>query len=401
MKRYWSINGRFLTQSITGVQRYAGEIVRALDTLLKARPDGLEIELLVPPGARTRLPLQNISVRTVGRLNGHLWEQTSLPAAVRGGLLSLCNTGPVALRRQIVCIHDMNLRHCPASYTPAFRALYRTLVPALGRSAGAVATVSAYSASELVRFGICPSEKLFIAPNGHEHVRRWMPKPIGLAFPARETIVLLGSRAPHKNTGLIVDMAERLASAGFRLAVVGAPDPRVFDAEGSNHGSPNVAWLGRISDDELATLLRNCLCLAFPSLVEGFGLPPLEAMALGCPVVVSDRASLPEICGDAALYASPADAEAWFERFIELAATPALRERMIARGRMAASRFSWFRSAERYLEAMAAMDGVTYRPAEGARPQAGAPAASDSGLIAIPSIEAINSRYVSATRPHE
>ena len=83
------------------------------------------------------------------------------------------------------------------------------------------------------------------------------------------------------------------------------------------------------------------------------------------------------------------------------AETPALRERMIARGSMAASRFSWFRSAERYLEAMAAMDGVTYRPAEGARPQAGAPAASDSGLIAIPSIEAINSRYVSATRRHE
>jgi glycosyltransferase involved in cell wall biosynthesis len=122
----------------------------------------------------------------------------------------------------------------------------------------------------------------------------------------------------------------------------------------------------------LAALLQNCLCLAFPSLVEGFGLPALEAMALGCPVVVSDRASLPEICGDAALYASPEDADAWFSRFMELATKPALRERMIARGRAAASRFSWAASAERYLQAMAVIDGVAYRATMKPAPQLGA-----------------------------
>ncbi|HEX5497670.1 MAG TPA: glycosyltransferase family 1 protein, partial [Thermomicrobiales bacterium] len=231
----------------------------------------------------------------------------------------------------------------------------------------------------------------FVAPDGHEHVSRWMPKPFSPTFPAGETIVLLGSRAPHKNTVLITGMAERLASAGFRLAIVGASNARIF-AEAGEAVSSNILWLGRLSDDELAALLQNCFCLAFPSLVEGFGLPALEAMALGCPVVVSDRASLPEICGDAALFASPTDADAWFGRFMELATRPALRRRMIARGRIAASRFSWAASAGRYLRAMAAMDGVPYDPSTEPEVQRGKPAASADASTLAPSIDAISRR---------
>jgi glycosyltransferase involved in cell wall biosynthesis len=394
MQRYWSINGRFLTQPVTGVQRYAGETVRALDALLATRSDGPEIDLLVPPGTAAALPLRNIAIRSVGRLRGHLWEQVSLPLHVRGGLLNLCNTGPVAIRRQIVCIHDMNTRTCPQSYTPAFRLLYRALIPALGRRAAAVSTVSGHSADELARFGVCRAEKLFIAPDGHEHIGRWTPKPTPAlsGFSEQDTIVLLGSRAPHKNTDLITGMADRLALAGLRLAVIGGSDGRVFGVQADGGDAPNIVRLGRLSDDELAALLSNCLCLAFPSLVEGFGLPPLEAMGLGCPVVVSDRASLPEICGDAALYASPEDADAWFARFMELATKPARRRRMIARGRAAASRFSWVASAERYLQAMAAVDGVPYLPAAESALQAGERASERPRPAAVPSIEAISSR---------
>ncbi len=93
--------------------------------------------------------------------------------ACAGGLVSLCNTGPLGVRKQIVCIHDANTRNYPESYSRAFRSLYRMLMPAIGSAARQVATVSHFSAGELARFGIAKPRKIFVAPNGHEHAARW------------------------------------------------------------------------------------------------------------------------------------------------------------------------------------------------------------------------------------
>jgi glycosyltransferase involved in cell wall biosynthesis len=364
MERSWTINGRFLAQPLTGVQRYAFEIVRAMDELLVEQPvlaSGLKIELLVP--AETKVPsLKAISSRVVAPMRGQLWEQTALAAHVRGGgLLSFCNTGPLSVRKQILCIHDVNTRTYPQSYSLPFRLLYGTLLPVLGRRVATVATVSHYSAGELVRHRICGPGKIMVIPNGHEHAASWKPRHSQRtrAVAGRNTIVVIGSAIPHKNTGLIIGMAERLAAVGLRIAVVGMSDARVFKPAGRQVSASNVAWLGRLSDEELAALLQDCLCLAFPSFIEGFGLPPLEAMATGCPVVVSNRASLPEICAEAALYASPDDAEAWFDRFMRVRNMPDMREAMIGLGRVRASNFQWKASAGRYLEAMAALDGLS------------------------------------------
>ena len=358
--RHWTINGRFLTQPVTGVQRYAVEIVRALD---RALADGhplardLAVQLVVPPGARP-LALDAIRVVRRGAVGGHAWEQLVLPVAVRGGLISLGNAGPVALRRHIVCMHDVNTRAFPASYSVPYRALQATLLPVLGRTACRVSTVSDYSAAQLVRHGICAPGKVVVAPNGHEHVRNWMPRHSAATRAAAGpgTIVMIGTPAPHKNIGLILGLADRLTAAGLRVAVVGERHEAVYRAAGLGARPEGVAWLGRVSDGEMAALLEDCLCLAFPSFVEGFGLPPLEAMAFGCPVVASDRASLPEICGDAALYAAPDRPDAWLDGFSRLAADADLRRVLADRGRARARRFSWATSARIYLEAMRAVD---------------------------------------------
>jgi glycosyltransferase involved in cell wall biosynthesis len=363
MTRTWSINGRFLAQPVTGVQRYAREIVQALDRHLvegHALARDLEIELLVPRHAPPEPALQTIRSRAVGGPGGHAWEQAMLPAQVRGGLISLCNTGPLLLRKHIVCIHDVNTRACPESYSLAFRTLYRTLLPALGRTAANVATVSHYSAAQLIRYGIAAGSKIVVAPDGYEHALQWTPEHSATTRAAAgpDTVVIIGSPAPHKNVGIVLGMASKLAEAGLRVAVAGASDSRVFQATLPVGDAANISWLGRLSDNELAALLQDSLCLAFPSLAEGFGLPALEAMALQCPVVVSDCASLPEICGQAALYASPIDGDAWLACFLRLRADPQLRADLIARGRSRARLYSWRESAEVYLQAMARLDGI-------------------------------------------
>lgn len=357
----WFINGRFLTQKTTGVQRYAREIVLALDALLEeghplAR--GRRLCLLTPAQAPALPGLRMIEQRAAGQLHGHFWEQLSLPKHARGNILNLCNTAPLRGRHNIVCIHDTNVFDYPASYSRQFRLLYRALVPRVARAAATVATVSAYSAGQLARLGIDRS-LIAVLPNGHEHVARWRAghSRQTAAATGPNTIVVLGSRAPHKNVGMLMALAGRLAEQGLRIAIAGGADAHVFqDAAASDAG--NVVSVGRVSDAELAALLEGALCLAFPSFVEGFGLPPLEAFAMGCPVVSSDRASLPEVCGDAALYAAPDRPDQWLSAFCALRDDPQLRATLIERGQARAKAFSWRASALGYLGVMARLDGT-------------------------------------------
>ena len=326
----------------------------------------LEIEIAMPTGVECDLDLQAVEPRQAGALNGHLWEQLVLPRSLPRAdwsVFAIAARSPSAGRS--LCIHDVNTRICPQSYSMLFRLQARIQGPVLGRTVRVMTSVSEYSATELTRYSGRKAGHVEVVPNGHEHALRWVPEHSRrtAAVAGRRTILLLGSSIPHKNVGIIVGLHERLAAAGLRLAIVGGVDSRVF-AAGSAVAASNVEWLGRVSDAELAALLRDCLCLAFPSLVEGFGLPIVEAMAMGCPVVSSDRASMPEVGGDSVLYASPLDPEQWLACFTRLRDSSRLRQEMVARGRRRAQMYSWKASARRYLELMATVDGR----AIGARP---------------------------------
>jgi glycosyltransferase involved in cell wall biosynthesis len=371
MSRHWTINGRFLGQRVTGVQRHGLEVMHCLDELVsEGHPlaHGLTLEVLAPPSVGRPPPLRAIGVRTAGRLDGHLWEQVELPLHARGGILSLCNTSTVMRRKQIVCMHDINFLAFPQSYSARFRMVYRALLPVIGRTAACVATVSHFSADQLVEHGIVRRDKLIVVPNGHEHALRWQKRhsPATASAAGPGTIVIIGSPAPHKNVGMILGLASRLAAAGLRIAVVGRVDTKVFSGATRAAEASNIDWLGGVSDEAMAALLTTSLCLVFPSFVEGFGLPPLEAMALGCPVVSSDRASMPEICGDAALYAAPDAPEDWYAALVELQRDAQLRMSLVAKGHVNVARYSWRRAAELYLEAMARVDqfkGTAAQPA--------------------------------------
>ena len=365
----WSINGRYLTQPQTGVQRYAGEITRAIDAALardEAAARSTRWELLLPADCDPQPHLDAIAVRRADRGTGHVWEQLVLPFVAKGGLVNFANLGPLAHGRQIVCMHDANVFLEPASYSRAFRLAYRALFPALARRCRAVTTVSAFSAKMLREFGVVGTRPAQVIANGHEHALRWNAEASPFAAPdrfPRPYVFALGSRARHKQLDLLLGLAPALDALGLDLVVSGGR-ASIFAATGNGEreAAPNVHTVGFVGDDDLAALFQGALCFAFPSRTEGFGLPLLEAMVHGAPIVSSDRASMPEVCGNAALYA-PADAPMiWLEQIRRLAADPGLREDLRRKGRQRYPSFSWAAGAERYLALAQQLSPAAVRP---------------------------------------
>jgi glycosyltransferase involved in cell wall biosynthesis len=351
-----AVNGRFLTQALTGVQRFAIELTAAIDALagagawpptrvLTPRQDG------VRPAAAA--PFRHLGVEPVGRLRGQAWEQAELPRAAHGTfLLNLGNTAPIAAgRRQAVVIHDAGVFDTPESYSAPFRAWYRLLHALLARSGALLVTVSEFSRGRLAaRLGVAPA-RFSVMPEGGEHILRAPADPSVLArhglAPGRYALAV-GSRAAHKNLDALREAAALLASRGFALAAVGSADPTVFRPAAGAAG-PGAVALGRVGDAELRALYEGALCLVFPSRYEGFGLPPLEAMACGCPVVAAASGAVPEVCGDAALWFDAAVPQTLTEALRQLLEEDGLAEALRRRGLARAGAYSWRRAAEELL----------------------------------------------------
>ena len=355
MPPLWSINGRFLTQPQTGVQRYAGEITRALDAAL-ARDETLarstRWDVIVPADCEAMPNYEMLPVRRARRGTGQAWEQLVLPTMAAGGLVNLANLGPLAHGRQIVCMHDANVFLEPTSYSPAFRLAYKTLLPALARRSRAVTTVSNFSAGALGEAGVT-REPAQVIHNGHEHALRWNAEVSPFAAPGRfrrPYVFALGSRARHKQISLLLDLAPALDAMGLDLVLSGGKASIFADTgDAARATAPNVNMVGFVGDDDLAALFRGALCFVFPSRTEGFGLPLVEAMVHGAPILAADRASMPEVCGDAALYAAADQPGEWLAQITRLASDPMLRERLRRRGRERYRLFSWADGAVRYL----------------------------------------------------
>lgn len=357
----WLINGDFFTLKPTGVARYAFEVTRALDTLIaEGHPLTREIELTVlaprpvPPGILTCIPIRVVPEFRKPRLP-QFWVQAQLPRVVQGGLLSFCNLAPVLVSRHIVCIHDLHTWIMPESYGLLFRLAHRAILPVLGRRAKMITTVSELSRSHLIEFGVSPAHKVVIAYNGSDHVRRWSPTRSRLSLGERPFVLALGRKLAYKNGALVWRIAEALDARGIDVYVAGDLDESAIRQFGPQKPR-NIRLLGRVSDDDLALALSHALCFVFPSRIEGFGLPAVEAMALGCPVIASDAPCLPEICGDAALYADPDDRESWIAAIDRLRLHPTARLDLIAKGYRRAGRYTWRAAAETYLDLMARVD---------------------------------------------
>jgi glycosyltransferase involved in cell wall biosynthesis len=350
------INGRFLTQPLTGVQRYAREVVKAMDTLAAERhPAALpwDIELHHPSGDIQFDTYRHIRMRQTGKRTGHLWEQVDLCASARGSLLlNLANTAPVLHPAIVGTIHDVGVFAHGSAYSASFRLSYRLMFRFLVRRARRLFTVSSFSAQEIGRFCGIPPDAVAVAPNAADHLGNSAEDPEildRLGLKPQEFVLAVGSRNPLKNLTTVMRAFGRLGPDRPRLVIVGQRSAAIFqNAAGQDADDADgdfIVWTGEISDGALRTLYRNARCLVFPSFYEGFGIPPLEAMQEGCPVIASVASAIPEVCGDAILYCDPNSADDIAAKIRELGGDGDLRRRLIQAGRERATRYSWRNTA--------------------------------------------------------
>ncbi len=349
----FSINGRFLHAAPTGVQRVAYNLIRSLDSILEASSGSAqEFEVLTPAGPRRSLPTARIPIREIGRSTGQVWEQLALPTASgRGQLINFCNAAPLLADSAVTMIHDGQVFITPESYSRKFAGWYRFSQPRICARAKFVLTVSEYSKRILVENRVAPEDKIMVIHNGIDHVLSFPAIPetcSNLGLVPFDYVVIFANFQKHKNFELILRLWARGYMDRLKLVVIGDVD---WDGVKSHYGLdaiPDVLLAGRLSDGAVRSLLESAVCLAFPSTTEGFGLPPLEAMLLGCPVVVAPMGAVPEVCGEAAIYADPDRPDAWRAAILEQKGRgqePQQRADLQSH----ASAFTWRRAADQLL----------------------------------------------------
>jgi glycosyltransferase involved in cell wall biosynthesis len=319
------VNLRTLGYRVTGVQRY-------LLSLLPYMP--AELCSVKPPR-----PLQGIK--------GHLWEQLYLPTQLYRRLLwSPGNTGPIGVSRQVLTVHDLSALDHPEWFERKFALWYGALLPRLIRKVRAIITVSHFSKERIVRVTGVEPECIHVIYNGVDE--RFHPVDLKTIEQARTAfelkcpyVLFVGSLEPRKNLRILLEAWRLGYFNGATLAVVGATG-RQFSRFEFDSIPEGVRLLGAVEDDVLPILYSGAAGFVYPSIYEGFGLPPLEAMACGCPVAVSDIPAQREVCGETAMYFdpfSPEDVSRKLEWLLRLDGAP--RASLGERGMRRAASYAW------------------------------------------------------------
>lgn len=301
------IDGRHLNGKIAGVQRLIHEVIPELDRIAKSG----EYEILVPPKADNLPTFHNIPIKKYGCFNGLLWEQICLPwylfTRKKYGVF-LCTVVPYLYPRGLLNVNDVMVKTVPvvrdSIKNPVARFLlllnYRIGI----KHAALLTTISQYSKNDIVRaYGKKP-EDIHIIPLGWEHILRiksdtsWKDRHPELI--TGEFYFSLSANRKQKNFKWIYEMAKRNPKRVF--AIAGSQDEWQKQKE---YQAPNLKYLGYLPDGEIRSLMENCKAFLFPSFAEGFGIPPMEALAVGAKVVVANASCLPEIYSDSVYYIDP------------------------------------------------------------------------------------------------
>lgn len=345
-----------MSQKITGVQRFATEISKHL----KQSPQDKFICFLAPPNIIHPELAKELQVKVIGSNTGHLWEQLDLVRFLRAEknpiLLNLANSAPLFYTNNVVTIHDLSVYFKPKWFSFPYRTYYKFLTPVIVKSAKLVFTVSYAIKEELIKkFNLSPGRIEVI----YNAVSKELSKNNIVEDRKRGNYILtVSSLDPRKNIKNLILAFSRSAVKDHNLYIIGGKSAAFAKTELQEIVQKNkqIKLLGRVSDEELLQLYSNAKLFAYVSFYEGFGLPNIEAMAMGTPVLTSDTPAIKEICEEAAYYVKPNDVEDISSGIFKLLNSPELLKELSSKGIKKSKEFSWTNSANKLLNAISTIN---------------------------------------------
>ncbi len=312
MSRKILINGDFYCRNLTGIERFASEVCKNLDNEIAKD----EISILIPANAKNVPDFKNFKViKSELTLSSFFkWQQTILPKYLKkenAVSLDFSNTCPF-FRPGYVFLHDIYCKLYPEDFKSLRDKLIRIysciLYRRIARHAKKVLTVSNFSRNQIAETYRKKTDKITVIPNGWDHFERIIPDDgIFQKHPElsdKSYFFTLGSLSKRKNLKWIAEYASRHTEEHFAISgkMINGLVPKELEILKTLE---NVTLLGYVSDEEVKALMQKCKAFIFPSYYEGFGIPPLEALSCGAPIIVSKAACLPEIYGNCAHYIDP------------------------------------------------------------------------------------------------
>ncbi|MDB5137172.1 MAG: glycosyltransferase family 1 protein [Mucilaginibacter sp.] len=323
-------NTRCMNSALTGVQRYTQKILESF-----------------PGDVKQIAPALNIS----RGITGHLWEQFMLPGKLGKNLLwSPSNSGPISYKRQVLTVHDVVSMDHPEWFNKNYVRWYNYMLPSLCQKVDHIITISEFSRQRILKLFKVPDSKVTLIYNGSDKIvssSAHVMEPFKVPF--NRYVLSLGSLEPRKNIPMLLNAWRNIihqVPEDIGLIVVGGKgNSKIFKDAGINELPDRVYFTGHVKDDYIAQLYTNALFFVYLSVYEGFGLPPLEAMSVGTPVMTGNKTSLPEVVGDAGLLVDPYSLSECEKGLLKLINDEKTRYTLASKSIVQSAKFNWERAS--------------------------------------------------------